>query len=422
MADNRGKRVRLLGRKFVGFEEALSIQAASFEKEYPGVEMALEFLEPQELYARTIADEELRAGDIDVTLTLTDWLPEAMQRRLLTPLDPFLKASPPDEWPDGWPPSLRHLQTDAAGHVYALPYHDGPMLLIYRRDLFDDSVEQAAFEARYDQPLRPPETWSDYLRVAQFFTRPERDLYGAVAAGLNDAHNNVYDFMIHTWSRGGRLLDEQGRPTFHEQTAVDALQYHIDLFNRYKVMPPEAKGYDSVASGECYAAGRAAMMVNWCGFATMAEVPEHSRVVGKNGRGLVPRGDKPGGRHTSINVYWVLAVAAGSRQPDLAYAFLRSTASAAMDEVTARHGCIATRYSTWRDPAILRQFPIYTTIEAVHQRVDSPPAISSWPTISEVLNVAVDDALHERKSVGEALAWATAESTRIMSDDVSTDV
>jgi multiple sugar transport system substrate-binding protein len=110
----------------------------------------------------------------------------------------------------------------------------------------------------------------------------------------------------------------------------------------------------------------------------------------------------------------VLAVAAGSRQKELAYAFLRSTASPAMDLVTALNGCIATRYSTWRDPDILRQFPVYATIEAVHNNIDSPPPIPEWPAITEILNVAVDDALHERKSVAEALRWATSESRKIM--------
>ena len=406
--------LQLVGRAFVGFEQALDVQAAAFEKAHPGVEVVRRFREPQDLYDSTIAHAELASGAIDVTLTLTDWLPEAMQHELLVPLDPFLEAAPPEGWPEGWPPSLRALQRDTAGRTYALPYHDGPMMFIYRRDLFDDPREQAAFQARYGHPLRPPETWSEYLRIAQFFTRPEQGLYGAVAAGLNDAHNNVYDFMIHTWSRGGRLLDDEGRPAFHEPVAVEALQYHVDLFNRYKVMPPEAKEFDSVVSGAYYASGRAAMMVNWCGFATMAEVPEQSHVVGKNGLGLVPRGDGLQGRHTSINVYWVLAIAAGSAQKEMAYAFLRSTASPAMDRVTALNGCIATRYSTWRDPDILRQFPVYATIEAVHKSVNSPPPIPEWPTITEVLNVAVDDALHQRKSVEDALMWASAEAQRIM--------
>ena len=402
--------LHFVGRSFVGFEQALAEQARIFEQAYPECKVVRRFLDPQALYESTIAHAGLAGSAIDITLTLTDWLPEAMQRGLLAPLDAYLETDPPEGWSDAWPPSLRGLQRDAAGHTYALPYHDGPMMFIYRRDLFDDTGEQAAFQERYGSPLRPPETWTEYLHIAQHFTRPEQDFYGAVAAGLNDAHNNVYDFMIHTWSRGGRLLDKDGLPIFDDQVAIEALQYHVDLFNRHRVMPPEAKTFDSVVSGEYYASGRAAMMVNWCGFATMAEVPEQSRVVGKNGLGLVPRGDGPQGRHTSINVYWVLAVAAGSTQKERAYAFLRSTTSAAMDRITACNGCIATRYSTWRDPEILRQFPVYATIEAVHQHIDSPPPIPEWPAITEILNVAVDDALHERKSVKDALRWATTET------------
>ncbi len=408
--------LHLVGRSFVGFEQALAAQSEVFERAYPEVKVVRSFREPQKLYESTIAQAELTKGTIDVTLTLTDWLPEAIQRGLLEPLDASLAAGPPEDWPAGWSPSLRTLQRDATGHTYALPYHDGPMMFIYRRDLFDDPSEQDKFQARYGLPLHPPETWSEYLRIAQFFTRPEQNLYGAVAAGLNDAHNNVYDFMIHTWSRGGRLLDDEGKPTFHEPIAIEALQYHVDLFNRYKVMPPEAKGFDSVVSGEYYASGRAAMMVNWCGFATMAEVPEQSQVVGKNGLGLVPRGDSAQGVHTSINVYWVLAIAAGSEQKELAYAFLRSTASPPLDRITALNGCIATRYSTWRDPEILRQFPVYATIEAVHKNVNSPPAIPEWPAITEVLNVAVDDALHQRKSVEAALDWASEQARQIVQE------
>lgn len=407
-------RLHLVGRAFVGFEQALAEQAAAFEREHPEVEVVRTFREPQNLYESTIAHDELRSGSIDVTLTLTDWLPEAIERELLLPLDPFLQEALPEEWPHGWPPSLRGLQCDAAGHTYALPYHDGPMMFIYRRDLFEDPREQAAFQERYGTPLRVPQTWSEYLRVAQFFTRPEQELYGTVSAGFNDAHNNVYDFMIQTWSRSGRVLDEDGLPVFHEPVAIEALQYHVDLFNRYRVMPPEARGFDSVVAGAYYASGRAAMTVNWCGFATMAEVPEQSNVVGKNGLGLVPRGDGPLGRHTSINVYWVLAVAAGSPHKELAYAFLRSTASRAMDRVTALNGCIATRYSTWRDPEILRRFPVYATIEAVHKSVNNPPPIPEWPAITEILNVAVDDALHQRKNVEEALTWASAQARQRM--------
>jgi multiple sugar transport system substrate-binding protein len=84
--------------------------------------------EPQVLDESTIAREGLAEGDVDVTLTLTDCLPEAMQRGLLAPLDEYLAADPPEGRPDDWSASLRGLQRDPAGRTCALPYHDGPMM------------------------------------------------------------------------------------------------------------------------------------------------------------------------------------------------------------------------------------------------------------------------------------------------------
>ncbi len=405
--------LRLLGRTFSGFEQALSRQVSAFHSHRPDIEVQLDFLEPQELYALAFDQGSLADGSIDVALLLTDWLPEAISRELILPLDSFFAHASPDGWPEGWSPSLRQLQCDIQGQTYALPYHDGPMVLIYRKDLLTDEAERAAFFHQYKRELRVPKTWQEYVDIARFFTRPERDLYGTVAAGLNDAHNNVYDFLIHLWSRGGQLQEPDGRLTVDTPIGREALQFHIDLFNRYSVTPPEAKRLDSVAAGAYYASGHAAMTVNWCGFATMAELPAASQIVGRSATALVPRGDYPQGAHVSINVYWVLAIARGCSRPDLAYEMLRWIARPDMDQITAQEGCIATRYSTWRDPKTLTQFPVYATIEAVHRRVHSPPPLLTWPAVTEVLNQAIDDALYERQSVPVALRWAQREIDRL---------
>ena len=105
------------------------------------------------------------------------------------------------------------MQRDAKGSVYGLPYHDGPEIFHYRTDLFGDPAEQQRVPSSSTaMRLRPPDTWDEFLDMARFFTRPDDGLYGTVVAGLNDGHNNVYDFLIHLWSRGGRLLDEQMQP------------------------------------------------------------------------------------------------------------------------------------------------------------------------------------------------------------------
>jgi multiple sugar transport system substrate-binding protein len=397
--------LRIKYRSFDGFERALAEQTAHFAALHPGVGFELSHAGPEELYAEMIERGGAQRGEYDLMLALTDWLPDLMRRGGLLPLDDRLASAPPADWPHGWSESVLGLQRDAQGRVYALPYHDGPEIFHYRTDLFEDPAEQAAYERRHRRPLRVPETWSEFVDVARFFTRPNDGLYGTVVAGLNDGHNTVYDFMIHLWSRGGRLLDERMRPAFHGPEGREALQFYVDLVTKLGVTPPRTLEYDSVAAGVAYAAGEGATMLNWSGFMAVAQLPP-SRIINRTRCARIPRGDGPSGRHATLNVYWVLGVCAGSRQPDLAYAFLRETASPAMDKVTSLAGGTGVRLSTWNDPQIQAQFQYYEVIEAVHLGADTLPAIPEYPAMNEIFNRMSWEAVQGQKSVDQALADA----------------
>jgi multiple sugar transport system substrate-binding protein len=403
--------LRIIYRTFDGFERALAQQTESFRQSHPHVRFAIDPLDPEALYARMVAGRGVLRPDYDVMLILTDWLPELMSSGGLARLNDYLAADPPPDWPHGWSDSMRVLQRDTTGGIYGMAYHDGPEMFMYRADLFENASEQQAFEAQYGYPLRVPQTWAQFRDVARFFTRPQQGLYGAIIAGLNDGHNNVYDFFIHLWSRGGRLFDERWKPAFHDATGREALQYYVDLITVDRVCPPRTLEYDSVASGVAYAAGEGAMMWNWCGFSAVAELPP-SRIIGHNRVGLVPRGEP--GRHMSLNIYWVLGIPQGSRHPELAWQFIRHCSTPEMDKVTALAGGTGVRLSTWRDPAIQAQFNYYTAIEAVHENVESPPRIPEYPAINEVFNRMQWAAVTGAKTVPQALDDAAAEAEAIL--------
>ncbi len=403
----------ILYRTFDGFARAFAEQAQTFSAIHPDVDFVITPIDPEALYEHLIGQRGLLTSEADVVLLLTDWLPEALKLKGLTRLNDQLATAPPQDWPDGWSPSLLELQRDAAGNIFALPYHDGPEMFMYRVDLFENLAEQTAFQSRYGYALQVPETWSQFRDVAQFFTRPEQGLYGAMIAGRNDGHNNVYDFFLHLWSRGGRLFDEALRPAFHDAIGHEALQYYADLILVDRVCPPKTLEYDSVASGVAYAAGEAAMMWNWCGFSAVAELPP-SKIIGQNRVGLVPRGDGPAGRHMSLNIYWVLGIPAGSAQADLAYAFLRHCATPAMDRITAVSGGTGVRLSTWRDAEIQAQFNYYQAIEVVHRNVESPPRLPEYPAINDVFNQMQWAVVTQTKSVGQALSDAAQAVESIM--------
>ncbi len=267
-------------RTFDGFERAIAAQTAHFSALRPDVGFELSHGGPEEIYAEMVEQGGATDGRYDVMLTLTDWLPDLIRRKGLRSIDTYLASDPPEGWPGGWSDSVLGLQRDAQGAIYGLPYHDGPEIFHYRTDLFGNPAEQVRFQRLLGYPLRPPETWSEFLDVARFFTRPDDGLYGTVVAGLNDGHNNVYDFLIHLWSRGGQLLDERLRPAFDSPAGHEALQFYVDLLTKHNVTPPRALEYDSVAAGVAYAAGEGAMMLNWSGFMAVAQLPP-STIIGK---------------------------------------------------------------------------------------------------------------------------------------------
>ena len=372
-------------REFRGWQDALAAQAARFEANREGVTVEIRAVPLHEL------EHALHTGEDpgwDIVLALTDWLPGLIGDGRLVDLQPMIDADPPEGWPQGWTESLLQLQRDERGHAFALPYHDGPEVLLYRRDLFEDPDEGDAFRARYGRELTLPADWDEFRQVAEHFNRPDRGLHGCLLAAAPDGHNNVYDFLLQLWTRGGDVFGDGGRVGVADPVAVESLDYLIGLIAD-GLTQPEPRRHDSVASGELYAAGKAAMMVNWLGYSALTDLPG-SPTQGLSACGPIPA-DRRGGP-VSLSVYWVLGVLATSANAELAYAFIRHVISAEMDLITARSGATACRRSTWDDPAILAEFPFYAAMEPAHRVARTLPALRSWSRLNELLNQTVDRA------------------------------
>lgn len=404
----------LVYRVFDGFEQALTRQAAAYREDHPDFERRLEALDVPPLYEKMIARKACLSGDYDLFLAVTDWLPELIRDNLITPIDDYLAADPPPDWPHGWPDSLRRPQQDAAGRTWGLPYHDGPEVLMYRTDLFGDPAERARFRRAHGRELAPPRTWSEFLDLARFFTRPAEDLYGCVVAAKPDGHNDVYDFLIHLWSRGGVFLDERWRPAFASPEGEAALRYYLGLIHEHRVTQPAPWEYDSIAAGELFASGGAAMMWNWAGFQTVADLPELSKIPGRTRSTMLPAGDGPRGIPVSLIVYWVMTIPAGSRQKDAVWSFMRHLASPAMDRITALAGGSGVRLSTWNDPEVRRRFGYYEVIEAIHRQARTLPAIPEYPAINEVIDRMMARVVTGGHPVAKALREASAETEQIL--------
>jgi multiple sugar transport system substrate-binding protein len=388
---NRPQLFRIAVRKYPPFEQAIRAQWESFDvTSHTGLTLDLVALDLRPLEDALFTSNGMRNGDWDVAFVATDWIATVYEQSCALDLAPLLREDPPTDYPQGWTDSLLRLQRIGAA-VLGVPFHDGPECLIYRRDLFEDHDLRALYQQQFGVPLAPPSTWQEFHRIARFLHQPMQKLFGTVFAAFPDGHNTAYDFLLQLWTRGGDLFDSQGAVHFNTPEANAALTFYRTILADKQAVHPDCLTLDSVAAGLAFAAGRVAMMINWFGFATMAHTSPESAVRGQVAIADIPY-ESPGAT-ASLNVYWILSIAAGSPHQLPAWSFLRHILTPAMDKLTTTCGAIGCRRSTWNDPEVNAAIPFYHRIEQLHAHAREIPQRPDWLRIAAIIDRLVTDAV-----------------------------
>ena len=392
--------LRIAVRRFEPFERSLREQFEDFCR-VTGVEarLELEVMDLNPLEQAYFEDDRLRDGSLDLAMVVTDWLAACVEREVLRDLHSLHADDPLPDHPGGWSESLTRPQT-LGGGWWGLPYHDGPMCLILRKDLLEA------------QGLEAPATWGEFLETARRLTDPEAEVYGTAVAAFADGHNTFYDFCLHVWSRGGDLIDG-GVPRLDQPAAAEGLAYYRDLVRDGSACRPGAREIDSVAAGELFMQGKVAMMANWFGFASACETSGESRVAGRVALAPLPGGDGPGAAAgVSLNVYWVMGIARGSRQPELAWRFLRHLVSGPMDRLLTLNGGVGCRRSTWQDAQVNAQIPFFRDLPRLHEHARVLPMHTRLPTLARIIESAVVASVDTQDPVSQILADAQRQAER----------
>lgn len=380
---------RVAIRRFDPFEAAIKKQWNSFSQASGcTAKLEVESFDLHPLHETLLEKEGMKRGDWDVALIVTDWLAEADETGALHDLTPYISKNPPDNFPDGWSPSLLQMQ-DFSGRVLALPYHDGPECLIYRKDIFEKTG--AAI----------PRTWLEFHETARRLHHPEKNLFGTVFAGFPDGHNTLYDFCIQLWTRGGELFDSRGALMLNTPEVREALEYYRMILSDPTAVHPRSHEFDSVQSGLAFARGEVAMMVNWFGFAAMCETLTDSPLRGKVEIAPIP--SVIGVASASLNVYWLLAIGAGCKNPGLAYEFIRHCLRPDMDKLLALEGAIGCRKSTWADPEVNLVIPFYHRLASLHGNARELPRRSDWSQIAQGIDTMITRAVNSSVGIPELI-------------------
>ena len=121
------------------------------------------------------------------------------------------------------------LDSYVDGKIYSIPFQRSTMVLFYNKDAFA--------EVGLD-PEAPPETWEEVVEYGQKLTNENR--YGVgLALNSGSAQWAFTGFCLQNSVNGENLMTDDGKQVlFDTPENVEALQFWLDLQNKYQIMAP----------------------------------------------------------------------------------------------------------------------------------------------------------------------------------------
>ena len=317
-----------------------------------------------ELYEKEKVELIAGTGAFDIMIVYPKFLTEFAANGWLYPLDELSQKY--DPLLDDVTPGYRDFYCKYGGKLYALPYDGDVLNLYYRTDLIENEKEKAAFKEKYGYDLKVPETWDEYLDMAEFFTRKAGDSLGGQVLERNfygTAYYGQKDQIFAWWGNifaayGGVYFDEETmEPGINSEAAVKALEMMKEI---HQFCPPDVLSYGYEELKDVYLEGDCFMVVQWPCVGKKGADATQSKIVGKVGVSHVPgvsvngeinfRALMPCGR--------VLAIANDSRNPEKAFMVLHylSTVTSMDDVSTAETGLDPYRYSHFQHPEEYEMF------------------------------------------------------------------
>ncbi len=361
---------------------------AAFTREHPDIAVQLQHVPDQGDYRQRLAAGFSAGAPPDVMLINYRRFATFAAQGGLEPLSRYVAGSERIAAEAFFPVALDAFRWQ--GELWCLPQNVSSLVVYYNRDLFD----AAGIPTPADDW-----TWADFLAAARALTvdedgdgRPEQ--YGA---GIEP---NLFRLAPFIWQNGGRLVDDEARPTrltLDDRVALDAFDWFVNLQVAEGVVP-DALAEASETSPSRFLNGRLAMYLNSRrGVPTYRTIEAFAWDVAP-----LPRGRRAAGILHSDG--YCLAGAAANK--GAAWTFIEYANSPAGQALVAASGrtvpslMAVAASDAFLDPAASpANSRVFVDTIADLRRV---PILSSWVAIEETAGKEVERAFYGQASVEEA--------------------
>jgi multiple sugar transport system substrate-binding protein len=237
-----------------------------------------------DLYQRVLTDMATGTNSFDAFVFAPQWMVDYVTPGFLEDLTERVQADEELRW-DDVASFFRDFSSTYQGRVYTIPLDGDFQMVYYRSDLLEA------------EGLEPPNTWEDYLAIAETFHGQDLndDGEGDYGSCISKKRNAQAYWMI--WSVAGGFLQTQGtsqgaffnRETMEPLVDNEAFARALDIYQQTTEFgPPDELNLDVGDTRSLFVSGRCALSIDWGDIGALAVDPEQSVVQDKVGAVILP--------------------------------------------------------------------------------------------------------------------------------------
>lgn len=236
-----------------------------------------------------------KSAEWDGVVGDSQWLGQGATSGYYVDLTDFMKSNGIDK--SVTPATLQYYGEYPAGSgkYWAFPTEGDADGWAYRKDLFDDPANQAAFKAKYGRDLAVPKTFAELKDVATFFTQKDKGLYGVAIYTQKDYDAITMGVENTMFPWGGVWQDKNNNVmgVVNSQQNIDAVQFYKDLYDCCQA--PGLSNAFYAETNDAFTSGKAVMAMNYFAFFPALTNPATNKFAA--GTSFFPNPAGPTGGH-----------------------------------------------------------------------------------------------------------------------------
>lgn len=314
--------------------------APAFNKVYPNIKITTTPMAFDETHDKIFAAIAAGSGAPDFATIVSDYVQKFISQGGLVDMTSYI-----NQHKGQFPKYKLDMNSDAAGHVYGVPFNSAPVGMWYRKDIFD----------KYN--LKLPETWDEYIQTGRELKKHGVyiDAISVAAQGMDRSqHGEVGLHALLTQQQSGSYFDGQGNPALDSKAsrrAMDLMNTLVQEGLAANVAQGSPAYYQLMNDSKLATIVSAAWYIN----VLIANLTKDSPSYGNWRFAMLPAFDKGGARSSNLGgAELCIFKQTPKAKADMAMAFVDFCCTT-LDgcRVHAQYGEFPSWIPSWTDPAVV---------------------------------------------------------------------